>query len=151
LPEVADCLESLYAAEGPVAGREAHTVMSFTIIRNLEVLPSYPMLCRLAAQNDVRVTGNEHAGSFAGRDVEGDYEFGENGLHGKFAAHGVTGELSFETGKATITVIKKPFWLPEMLLKRKITEGLNMLCNELAQQRLRASMTSDENIGDDNS
>lgn len=90
------------------------------------------MLCKLAEQNHVCVTGNEHAGSFSGRGVDGDYEFGEDGIHGKFAAHGVTGEFSFEIGKATVTVIKKPFWLPEMLLKQKITEGLDALSNELA-------------------
>jgi len=90
------------------------------------------MLCKLAAQNHVRVTGNEQAGSFSGHGVEGDYEFGENGIHGTFAGHGVAGEFSFEIGKATVTVIEKPFWLPEMLLRQKITEGLDALCNELA-------------------
>jgi hypothetical protein len=106
--------------------------MSFAIIRNLEQLPSYPMLCKLAEQNHVRVTGNELTGSFLGHGVEGDYEFGENGIHGTFGGHGITGEFSFEIGNATVTVIKKPFWLPEMLLKQKITEGLDALCNELA-------------------
>jgi hypothetical protein len=106
--------------------------MSFTIIRNLEQLPSYPMLCKLAEQNYVRVTGNEHTGSFSCRGVEGDYEFGEDDIHGKFTSHGVTGEFSLEIGKATVTVIEKPFWLPEILLKQKITEGLDTLWNELA-------------------
>jgi hypothetical protein len=90
------------------------------------------MLCKLAEQNHVRVTGNEHTGSFSCRGVEGDYEFGEDGIHGRFASHGVAGEFSFEIGKATVTVIGKPFWLPEMLLKQKITEGLDTLWNELA-------------------
>ena len=90
------------------------------------------MLCKLAEQNHVRVTGNEHTGLFSCRVVEGDYEFGEDGVYGKFAGHGVTGEFSFEIGKATITVIEKPFWLPEMLLKQQITEGLDTLWNELA-------------------
>jgi len=44
--------------------------MSFTIIKNLEQIPSYPMLCKLAEQNHVRVTGNEHTGSFLGHGVE---------------------------------------------------------------------------------
>ena len=109
--------------------------MSFTITRNLEQLPSHPILCKLAEQNHVRVNGNEHAGSFSGRGVEGDYEFGEDGLHGRFAAHGVTGEFSFEIGKAAVTVIEKPFWLPEMLLRRQITEGLDIFWNELASWR----------------
>src|ERR1039457_6465689 len=99
--------------------------MSFAIIRNLDQLPSYPMLCKLAEQNHVRVTGNEHTGSFSSRGVEGDYEFGENRIRGTFAGHSVTGQFSLETGKATVTVIKKPFWLPEMLVKQKITEGLD--------------------------
>jgi hypothetical protein len=111
---------------------KSSTKMSFTITRNLEQLPSYPMLCKLAEQNHVRVTGNERTGSFSCRDVEGDYEFGEDGIHGTFAGHGVTGEFSFEIGKAAVTVTDKPFWLPEMLLKQKITEGLDTFCNELA-------------------
>ena len=102
--------------------------MSFTITRNVEQLPSYPMLCRLAEQNHVHITGDEHAGSFSWEGVEGDYEFGEAGIHGTFAGHGVSGEFSFEVGKATVTVIKKPFWLPETLLKKKVTEGLDTLC-----------------------
>jgi hypothetical protein len=106
--------------------------MSFTIIRNLEALPSYPMLCKLAEQNHVRVAGNEHAGSFSGRGVEGDYEFGADRLHGNFATHGVRGEFTFEIDKATVTIIKKPFWLPEALLRQKVTEGLDTLLKELA-------------------
>ena len=90
------------------------------------------MLCKLAEQNHVRVNGNEHAGSFSGRDAEGDYEFGEDRLHGNFATHGVRGEFTFEIGKAAVTIIKKPFWLPEALLRQKVTEGLDTLWNELA-------------------
>jgi hypothetical protein len=89
------------------------------------------MLCKLAEQNHVRVTGNEHTGSFSGRGVEGDYEVGADGIHGSFAGHGVTGEFSFEIGKAAVTITDKPFWLPEKLLKQKITEGLDTLWNEL--------------------
>jgi hypothetical protein len=106
--------------------------MSFTITRNLEQLPSYPMLCKLAEQNHVRVTGDEHTGSFSCRGVEGDYEFAADGIHGKFAGHGVAGEFSFKIGKAVVTITGKPFWLPGMLLKQKIAEGLDTLWNELA-------------------
>jgi hypothetical protein len=70
--------------------------MLFTISKNLEQLPSYPMLCKLAEQNSVHVTGNEQAGLFSCRGVEGDYQFVEDGIHGKFAGHGITGEFSFE-------------------------------------------------------
>ncbi len=93
------------------------------------------MLCKLAEQNGVCITGNEHIGLFSGRGMEGDYQFGEVGIHGKFAGHGVTGEFSFEIGNASVTVSNKPFWLPETLLKRKITEGLDTLWKELAQWR----------------
>jgi hypothetical protein len=109
--------------------------MSFTIIKNLEQLPSYPVLCKLAEQHHVRITGDEHTGSFSCRGVEGDYAFGNNGLRGKFISHGVTGEFSFESGNATVTVIAKPFWLPEILVKQMITEGLDTLGKELAQLR----------------
>ena len=90
------------------------------------------MLCKLAEQNRVNLSGDEHTGAFSWRGVEGDYEFSENGIHGKFTGHRVTGEFSFETGKATVTVIEKPFWLPERLLKQEITKGLDALYNELA-------------------
>ena len=89
------------------------------------------MLCKLAEQNHVRVTGNERTGSFSSQGVEGNYEFGDDGIYGRFAGRGVTGEFSFEIGKATVTITDKPFWLPEMLLKQKITEGLDTLCNKL--------------------
>ena len=67
-----------------------------------------------------------------GSTSEGDYQFGEDGIHVKFAGHGVTRAFSFEIGKATVTITDKPFWMPETLLKQKITEGLNTLWNELA-------------------
>ena len=85
------------------------------------------MLCKLAAQNQVHVTGDERAGSFSCRGVAGDYEFGAESLHGTFTGHGVTGEFHFESGTAKVTITDKPFWLPEMLLKQKITEGLDTL------------------------
>ena len=105
--------------------------MSFTIVENLDQLPSYPLLCRLAEQNRIRITGDELAGSFLGREVAGDYEFGGDAIRGRFASHGVAGEFSFEVGKATVTVIEKPFWLPEMLLRSKIVEGLDLFRNEV--------------------
>jgi hypothetical protein len=105
--------------------------MSFTIIRNLEQLPSYPQLRKLAEQNHVCVTGDEHAGSFSSCGVEGDYEFGEDSIRGRFTAHGVRGEFSLEIGKAVVTVIEKPFWMPEVLLKQKIADGMDAVWNEL--------------------
>ena len=106
--------------------------MSFTITRNLEQRPSYAMLCKLAEQNHVHVTGNERTGSFSSQGVEGNYEFGEDRIQGTFAGRGVKGEFSFEIGQAAVTIIDKPFWLPEVLMKQKIAEGLDTLCNKLA-------------------
>jgi len=105
--------------------------MSFTITRNLEQLPSYPMLRKLAGQNHISVTGDERTGSFAGRGVTGDYEFAEDRIHGKFGGHGITGEFSITSGRAAVTITDKPFWLPETLLKQKITDGLDRFCTDL--------------------
>lgn len=105
--------------------------MSFTITRQSEQLPSYPMLCKLAEQNRVCIAGNERTGSFSFRGGTGTYEYAEEAVHGTFAGHGITGTFSFEVGKATVTVTDKPFWLPEVLLKQKIDEGLDDLCAEL--------------------
>ena len=93
------------------------------------------MLCKLAEQNNVRVNGNQRTGSFSSQGVEGNYEFGESGIHGTFAGRGVTGEFSFEIGRAAVTITDKPFWLPETILKKKIMEGLDTLCNNLAERR----------------
>jgi hypothetical protein len=101
--------------------------MSFMITKSLEQLPSYPMLCELAKQNQVLIIGDEHTGSFSCRGVQGDYQFNGGGMQGKFSGHGVTGEFSLATDSAIVTVIEKPFWLPESLLKRKIAEGLDSL------------------------
>ena len=90
------------------------------------------MLCKLAEQNYVRVTGNQRTGTFSSQGVEGTYEFGEDRIHGTFAGRGVTGEFSFEIGTASVTITNKPFWLPEVLLRQKIMEGLDTLCNKLA-------------------
>jgi len=104
--------------------------MSFSIIRMLEQPPDYQRLRKLADQHNVQVNGNERAGTFSCRGLEGDYEFVEDGLRGKFSGHGVTGEFCFEKDKAAVTVTEKPFWLPELILKKKITEGLDMICNQ---------------------
>jgi hypothetical protein len=106
--------------------------MPITIIRPLEQLPSYPVLCKLAEKHHVRVSGDEHAGSFSCGGLEGNYEIRDDGIRGKFAGHGVTGEFEFEMGKGAVTVTDKPFWLPEALLRRKVTEGLDALWKELA-------------------
>jgi hypothetical protein len=105
--------------------------MPFTIIKSLEQLPTYLPLRKLAEQNQVRVTGDEHTSSFSRRGVGGDYQFHRGGMQGKFSGHGVTGEFSLATGNPSVTAIEKPFWLPESLLKRKIAEGLDTLLSKL--------------------
>ncbi len=90
------------------------------------------MLRKLAEQNQVRVAGNEQAGSFSADGVEGEYQFSQDCIRGKFTGHKVTGEFSWQVGKVVVTVIGKPFWLPESLLKRKIAEGLDTLGSKLA-------------------
>lgn len=107
--------------------------MSFAITRRFEQVPGYSALCKLAVENQVIVVGNEHTGSFSRKDLQGDYQFGEGSMKGRFSSHGVNGEFTIENGEAAVTVIEKPFWLPESLLKRKIAEGLDMLWKELSQ------------------
>ena len=109
--------------------------MLFTISRKLDQLPSYPTLRKLAEQSKVSVLGNEHVGSFSSSGVEGTYEFREQDIRGTFAGHGVKGEFFFELGNAAITINEKPFWLPEALLKQKITDGLNKLCEKMVGLR----------------
>ena len=79
----------------------------------------------MAEQNQVRVAANERTGSLSGDGIEGDCKFGDDGIHGKFAGHRITGAFSFEIGTGAVTITDKPFWLPELLLKRKVTEGLD--------------------------
>src|SRR3954468_639291 len=99
----------------------------FTITRKLDRLPSYPTLCKLAEQNNVRLSGVEQAGSFSSSGIEGNYELDEQSVRGTFSGHGVKGWFRFEIGEAQVTITEKPFWLPEGLLKQKITDGLEKL------------------------
>ena len=93
------------------------------------------MLCKLAEQNHVCVTGNERTGTFSFRGGAGTYEFADDGVHGTFAGHGITGAFSFEIGRAAVTITDKPFWLPEVLVKHKTGEALDALCAELTLRR----------------
>ncbi len=106
--------------------------MSITITRNLDRVPDYPMLLDLAARNKVQMAGNERSGSFSWSGGRGEYELGEGRVQGKLSAHGVSGEFRLEEGKATVTVTTKPFWMPETLLRSKLTEGLESLCTRLS-------------------
>lgn len=105
--------------------------MPFTLTRKIAQPPSYAVLKKLAEHKNVILTGSERAGTFLARGIEGDYDFGDAGLRGKFAGHGVTGGFSFAGGEVAVTVTDKPFWLPEKLLHQKITEGLEAFCTEL--------------------
>ena len=111
--------------------------MSLNITKPLAQPPSYPTLIKLAEQNQVQITGNERNGSFSVRGVAGDYEFSGAGIHGNFTGHGVVGNFSFVVGQVTVTITDKPFWIPEALLKQKLTEGLDTLCAELASSAAR--------------
>jgi len=53
-------------------------MMSFTITRSIERVVSYSMLCKLAEQKHVHITGNEFTGSFSCLGVGGSYECGED-------------------------------------------------------------------------
>ncbi|MBN2506774.1 MAG: hypothetical protein JXQ71_08780 [Verrucomicrobia bacterium] len=108
--------------------------MSSPITRTLDRFPSHPLLCKLAQQHGVRVTGDARAGSFSGHGVEGRYAFGDDHVHGTFAGHGVTGEFSLGRGQAAVTITRKPFWLPETLLNERIGQGLDALRAALASQ-----------------
>ncbi len=105
--------------------------MPFTIVKTVQGLPSYAGLVRVAEKNHVRLTGDDQVGSFAGHGVAGDYAFSPNGIHGRFAGHGITGEFAFEADAASVTILDKPFWIPETLLRQKITAGLDELWKEL--------------------
>jgi hypothetical protein len=105
--------------------------MALTIIKALQQTASYPMLRKVAEENHVQVTGDERVGTFSCRGVEGCYEFRDDGLHGKFAGHGIEGEFTFAGYDVSVTVTKKSFWLPESLLKRTIEEGLDSLKTRL--------------------
>jgi hypothetical protein len=105
--------------------------MLITITRSLDRVPNYPTLLHLAAHNKVQLAGNEHGGSFSWSGGKGQYELGEGRVQGKLEAHGVSGEFLLEAGKATVTVTTKPFWMPETLLRSKLTEGLESLCTRL--------------------
>ncbi len=106
--------------------------MPFTITSDLERVPDYAALCRLAGQHHVHITGTESAGSFSSGSVAGQYEFGASGLSGEFNGHGVAGQFCFEPGRGVVTIAEKPFWLPEVLLRQKIVEGLESLRAVLA-------------------
>jgi len=106
--------------------------MAFTILRTLEQTTNYQMLRKVAEEYQVQVMGDERAGTFSCRGVEGGYQCRENVLQGKFAGHGVEGEVLFADRTASVTVIKKPFWLPESLLRSKIEEGLDTFRRQLA-------------------
>jgi hypothetical protein len=111
--------------------------MSFTVTYQLGRLPTFPELQALARQNEVQIIGNEQAGDFRHPDQEqprvtGNYTFEKNGdIRGNFTGHVIgklTGTFVLMTGKAEITIIEKPFLLPEAVLKSKLSEALKDFC-----------------------
>ena len=111
--------------------------MPFTLTQQLVRPPNFAELQALAGQHDVQINGNELAGDFYHPDpeqpkVKGNYAFEPNGdIHGDFTGYVVgklTGRFVLTTGKAEITIIERPFLLPESILKSKLTEALKEFC-----------------------
>jgi len=105
--------------------------MSFTITHPLGRPPAFPELQELAQEHDVQINGNEQAGSFRHPQAEGNYAFESGGIRGDFTSR-VIGKLSgtfvFAAGKAEVTITEKPFFVPEAVLKSKLSEELEAFC-----------------------
>ena len=115
--------------------------MPFTVTQPLGRPPTFPELQALARQYDVPINGNELAGDFCHPNpeqpkVKGNYTFEPNGdIHGDFTGQVIgklTGTFAFTTGKAEITVIERPFLLPESVLKSTLSQALKELCTRFA-------------------
>jgi hypothetical protein len=111
--------------------------MPFTVSHPLGRPPTFPELQELARQHDVRINGNESAGDFChpGQEeprVKGNYVVEPNGgLRGDFTSHvlgTLAGTFVVKAGAAEITVITRPFLLPEAVLKSKLSAALREFC-----------------------
>ena len=111
--------------------------MPFTVSQPLGRLPTFPELQALAGQHNVHINGDDRAGGFCHPDpkhpkVEGNYTFESNGdLRGDFRGL-VLGKLAgtfvLTAGKAEVTVIEKPFLLPEAVLQSTLSVVLKDFC-----------------------
>jgi hypothetical protein len=117
--------------------------MPFTVTQPLGRPPTFAELQALAGPHEVRITGNELSGGFCHPDPEqprvtGNYTFGPNGdIRGDFTGHvlgKLTGTFAFTTGKAEVTIIEKPFLLPEAMLKSKLSGALKEFCDKFSPE-----------------
>jgi hypothetical protein len=115
--------------------------MPFTITQPLGRLPTFPELQALARQHDVCIIGNEQAGDFCHPDLEqpkvkGNYAFEPDAdICGDFSSHIIgklNGKFVFTAGKAEVTITEKPFLIPEVVLKTKISEALKDFCTKFS-------------------
>jgi hypothetical protein len=97
-------------------------------------LPTLPQLTPVAARLGVTFQGDPTQGSYRGPGVDGAYHFLPECITGTFAGHGVRGDFSWELQHLRITVSQKPFFVPEALLRERVTAGFAALCRELGPQ-----------------
>ena len=97
-------------------------------------LPTLPQLEAVAARLGVSFQGNPTQGCYRGPGMDGAYHFLPECITGTFAGHGVRGDFSWELQHLRITVSEKPFFVPESLVRARVTAGFDALCRELRPQ-----------------
>ena len=115
--------------------------MGFTVLYDsASRIPTHEEVRKLAETYGVRLVCNDNKGTFSKSGdprVEGEYEFTNTGLIGKFSAHialgSIIGSFQFSPRQASVEIIHKPFFVPEALLKSKIAEGLAGFFKKLAE------------------
>jgi hypothetical protein len=111
--------------------------MHLTLTHPLERPPTFAELQALAKQHEVQIHGDDSAGDFCHPNLQqpkvtGRYAFEPNGdIRGDFTGNfmgKLAGSFVLATGKAEITIIQKPLFLPEPLLKSNLEAGLKKFC-----------------------
>ena len=111
--------------------------MPLTVTHPLARPPTFAELQALARQHDVQISGDHLAGEFWHPNpqqpkVTGHYAFESNGdIRGEFTGDfmgKLTGSVVLATGKAEITITRKPLFLPEPLLRSGLAAGLEKFC-----------------------
>ena len=111
--------------------------MPLTITQQLGRPPTFHELQELAGEHNVQINGNERAGSFCHPNpeqpkVKGNYTIEPTGdIRGDFTSQVIgklAGTFAFTTGNAEITIIEKPFLLPEAVLKSTLSVVLKDFC-----------------------
>jgi hypothetical protein len=105
----------------------------FTVTHPIGRVPTFSELQPEANEYQVQIIGSDQKGEFKHPLAAGNYAFEKNGeLHGDFTGQHVlgiiTGGFTFWTGKAEVTVTKKPFFMPEGALKAEMLERLKVFC-----------------------